>query len=126
MLTDAGTTDLPPLHQDGDILRLRAPNADTEQASELIEPDSAWIYVFDIDGSSGRLPRPLRVTKTIATTSAALIHYSFERAPEQALERGAMAAYKRSLEARVRQGWNGTLSAQQARRARPEASPNGG
>jgi hypothetical protein len=93
---------LPQLQRDGDVWRLRAPAA---EAADIVEPDRAWVFVFDIDRASPTSPQPLTVVKTIVTTSAALIHHMFEAAPQAALASGALAGYRRALEARVRKHW---------------------
>jgi hypothetical protein len=97
---------LPELQQDGDIWRLRTPfSADGGSGGGLVEPDRAWIFVFDIDRESQESPLPLRILRPIVTTSADLMHYTFERAPEQALAAGALPRYRRALEARLRAAW---------------------
>lgn len=94
----------PALHEDDGFWRLRAPEA---REQELVDPDRAWIYVVDIDRDSAESPQPLRVIQSITTTSADLIHHVFERAPEHAASTGALAEFKRTLEARVRKHWPG-------------------
>lgn len=100
---DSWTTHLglPELIPDGDLWRLRAPG----ETGGLVEPDRAWIYVSDIDLASTESPRPLKIVKTIATTSAALVHHAFEAASTRAVEAGAMTSFAASLEARIRKHW---------------------
>ncbi len=92
---------LPDLVNDGAIWRLAAPVRD----GGLVEPDRAWIYVADIDVQSAESPRPLKIVKTIVTTSAALIHYAFEAAPERAVEAGAIRDFRASVDRRVGRFW---------------------
>ena len=93
---------LPQLEEDGGVWWLRAP---VSRESGLVEPARAWIFVFDIDRDSAESPQPLAVRRPISTTSADLLHYAFERAPQYAIENGALTRYKRSLEVRVRRYW---------------------
>lgn len=85
------------------VLHLRAPQADDGDA--LVEPEPAWILVFRIDRESGDSPKALRIVKRIATDSAALIHYTFDAAPEAAIEGGAMATFASTFRGRLIRHW---------------------
>lgn len=104
---------LPDLEREGEVFRLRAPNPDGN-AGDTVEPDPAWIYVFDIDEDSPTSPRPLRITREIRTTSADLLHFTFEAAPREALARNAMDAYRTAFEKRVKTAQAGKLTSQKA------------
>lgn len=112
---------LPALELDGDLWRLKEPaevaipegyGEDEASADEssLVEPDRAWIFIFDIDRDSAESPQPLKIVKTVVTTSAALIHYAFEQAPQNAVDAGALARFTSALEDKVRIYWATTGS----------------
>lgn len=94
---------LVPDEDDTDVVRMRAPDAD--DGDGLVEPEPAWILVFRIDRESPDSPKPLKIVKRIATDSAALIHYTFDAAPEAAIEGGAMAAFTSTFRGRLIRYW---------------------
>jgi hypothetical protein len=96
----------PALEQDpeaADVLRLRAPEVTLDGA--VVEPEPAWILVFRVDRSSADSPKPLEITKRIATDSAALIHFAFDEAPEAAIREGAMKSFGLTFKSRLAAHW---------------------
>lgn len=91
------------------VLRLTAPNLPTLAASgagaPLVEPEPAWIIVFEIDRASSMSPKPLKVTRRIATDSAALIHFAFDAAPEAAIASGAIIKFEEAFRRRLEVYW---------------------
>lgn len=65
----------------------------------------SWIVVFDIDRESGESPQPLRIVNRIAASPEALIHYAFNAAPAEAIERGAVKRFRSVLIERVTRNW---------------------
>jgi len=99
----------PTIEPDADdpiLWRLHTPQEEVrDPAVELVEPERAWIVVFDIDAASSESPHPLRIVRQVATTSAALIHFALEHAPQEAENRGALIRFKQALDTRVRAHW---------------------
>lgn len=60
-----------------------------------------WIYVFDLDATTGATPNPVRILKRIATNAASLAHYAVEVAPSAAIEAATplTASWQRSAAA---------------------------
>lgn len=90
---------------DPEVSRLKAPEVETAEGAEVVEPEPAWILVFRIDRDSTDSPRPLAIVHRIATDSRALAHYAFDEAPEQAIERGALDRYRDSFKQRLKTNW---------------------
>ena len=68
----------------------------------------SWIFVFDIDRASAESPSPLKILYRIAVTSELLSTYAFKVAPNKAIARGAIEAFRRNLIAkRVIENWTG-------------------
>lgn len=100
-----GQPHLLPDERDPDVLQLRAP-ADGDR-DPVIEAEPAWILVFKVDRESRASPKPLKIVERIATNSAALIHYTFDAAPEAAIEEGAMATFTQTFRKRLMSHWTG-------------------
>jgi hypothetical protein len=67
--------------------------AEADGTYSLFEPGRArpgdvpaWIYAFDLDGSSSQTPSPIVIPKIIATDAEAISHYTLTVAPAAALE----------------------------------------
>ena len=102
---------MPPLTQDAadpTLLRLEVPEAAGKQTrpnEELVKPEPAWIFVFDIDRTSHESPNPLRVVHRIATDSASLIHFAFEEAARKAIRGKALEKYREAFINRIMERW---------------------
>lgn len=90
---------------DPGVLQLRASVEEGEEP--VVEPEPAWILVFKIDRSSTDSPRPLIITKRIATDSVALLHYAFDVAPAAAISGGAMGKFSATFQQRLKKHWSG-------------------
>lgn len=99
-----GRPEMKPLGGDPSLVRLVTP---ADRDHDVLEPARAWIFVFDIDRESKESPLPLKVIQRVATTSAALVHYAFQTASEQAIAQGVIEKYRQVLQSRVTDGWYG-------------------
>jgi hypothetical protein len=97
---------------EGPHARLVSP---ADRKNQVLEPRRAWIFVFDIDRNSKESPQPLLVTLRVATTSAALVHYTFQEAAEQAMAQGVVERFRSVLKSRVSEGWRGRRPGQGAK-----------
>jgi hypothetical protein len=89
----------------------------------------AWIYVFDVDGSSAQTPNPIVVQKIIATDADSVAHYVVKVAPEIAIAAGGAAGMVASaIRRRLGEWWpalaGATVTTRRRRQPRPPASPS--
>jgi len=88
------------------VVRLNAPHKPGPTENTLIEPEPAWIIVFKIDPASSQSPRALTVVSRISTDSTALIHYTFDAAPEAAIKEGVLDRFAGSFRKRLLAAWS--------------------
>lgn len=95
----------PPLVDTDDATqRFSGPGSNRERGSEMTK--SAFIYVFDLDHTSGRSPSPVRILKRIGTTSEELARLAVEVAPRALVEQGGAAdRIGESIRMRLRSYW---------------------
>lgn len=89
---------------EGHYVRLVTP---ADRDNKVLDPVRAWIFVFDIDRESKESPQPLKLALRVATTSAALIHYTFQEAADQAMAQGVVEKFRDVMKSRVAEGWKG-------------------
>lgn len=73
---------------------------------DTVEPEEAWIFVFDTDSASSESPKPLTIIKQIKTSSTVLIHYALEEAPRRALSGAVLDLYTQDFEDKIREQWS--------------------
>lgn len=81
--------------------------AEGEDCAKQLTDCKSWIFVFDIDASSGVTPRPLIIKEMVAASSAALLEYGFERVARSVVEKNVVADYRKTLSRRVVSAWSG-------------------
>lgn len=62
----------------------------------------AWIFVFDIDQTSGVSPQPLRVVQKIGVTTEILTYFAFEKVGEEAINHRVIDNYRKTMAQRIR------------------------
>jgi hypothetical protein len=84
----------------------------------------AWIYVFDVDGTSTRTPNPLVIQKIIATDADSIAHFAVKVAPEIAIaEGGAAGMVATAIRRRLGEWWPALAGAAVAVRRRQRQGP---
>lgn len=112
-LRHLGRPALTPDSSDPTLLRLEIPQqpaTTTDQGEQLVRPEPAWIFVFDIDRDSSQSPKPLVIIHRIATDAASLMHFAFEEAVTKATDAGVMGKYRTAFIGRVKTFWKRTSS----------------
>jgi hypothetical protein len=79
------------------------PNAVTLGDLPKDQPISAWVLIFEVDRNSKASPKPLRITKQIATNAATLSELAFKVAPERGVAEGAMNEFRANFQRRFEQ-----------------------
>jgi len=95
---------------EGNLVQMVTPADDD---TKVLTPARAWIFVFDIDRESVESPQPIKLIQRIATTSAALVHYAFQTAAEEAMAQGVVEKFREVLMHRAHKGWRGKLRDQE-------------
>lgn len=111
-LKHLGRPELAVSEGNGKRLALAVPSSAATASGERAR---ATVYVFDIDRDAIESPNPLRIIQEVDVSADALVYHSFVRASNEALQRGVIETFRRSLIRRVRMGWDDHLRSQNMR-----------
>ncbi|HYR90803.1 MAG TPA: hypothetical protein VE422_42465 [Terriglobia bacterium] len=82
---------------DDALFRLQQPDSNSE-------PESSWIYIFDLQSGIRKTPSPLFIQKIVRTTASALAHHALDEAPKGAMNQLRLGIYP-ALRNRIRKFW---------------------
>lgn len=122
----------PALVQVGTDGKTAALLAEGEDAANITATSKSSVYIFDIDRTSSESPQPLKIIHRVLASAAALQHFAFDVAAEEAIKRNVVPSFRSSFIDRVGRGWADKLAPKEkterskGRKRKPAAGPTHG
>ena len=88
------------------IYQMRAPKSAPTKSSKRAR---AMVYVFDINTGAAESPSPLKIVRRVEVSADALAHHAFVKASDEAIRRGVVGKFRKSMIARISNGWKNKL-----------------